>query len=147
MKYKPTIIAIGISILPIPVMAEDDIRVYLGGWSKHLNSKDLNETHNTIGVSYNNFEVLNFNNSYNKNSIQASYHHRFNNYFGIRLGIVSGYNNKKFSVGEFIPVVHPTFDIDLYKNKEYSLGIEFGYVPYSGGDSKGVMTLQTYFKF
>lgn len=127
--------------------ASEETKILIGGWSKHLNNKDLNETHNTVGFSYNNFELLNFNNSYNKNSTQFSYHYKFNNYLGVRLGIVSGYNNKKYSVGEFIPVIHPTLSLDLFKVKYYSLGLEFGYVPYSGGDSKGVMTLQTYFKF
>lgn len=146
MKYKPIILIASLMLAP-QALASEETKIFVGGWSKHLNNKDLNETHNVVGFSYNNFELLKFNNSYNKSSTQISYHHKFNSYLGLRLGVVNGYNNKKYSVGEFIPVIHPTLSLDLHKVKGYSLGVEFGYVPYSGGDSKGVMTLQTYFKY
>ena len=142
MKLKTTILS-SLLILSKPIIAEEDCRVYVGGWSHHFSqTKNLNEVHNTIGLSYNNFELMYLKNSYNNYSTSLSYHYRPSTYFGVRLGVVSGYDNVKYNIEGVIPLIQPTFTLQAK-----DLGVEFGYLPYTGGNHKGVLTLTTFIKF
>lgn len=143
MKNKLLTIGILSIIFYSPLTQAENMKLFVGGWSKHLsNKKSLNETHNTVGLSHRDFELMNFNNSYNNNSTYLGYHYDFNKYFGLRMGIVSGYSNMEYNIEGFIPVVQPTFRYEVL-----TFGVELGYIPYTGGSHKGAATLQTYFKF
>lgn len=140
--YKPIVVGAMLLSSTSALSEEYDFKLYFGGWSKHLQDKNQNETHNTVGLNYKNFEVLNFNNSYNNNSTFVGYHYKFNEYFGLRGGVVSGYDNLKYNFHGFVPMIQPTISFEVL-----TFGIEVGYIPYTDSNHKGAVTLQAYLKF
>ena len=120
--------------------AEDNLNLYLGGFTKHFsergNGKDYNDVHNNIGLEYEssigrtaigNFGKNNFwgvGAQYLKNSVDndstlitVNFEHRWDithNWkisAGTMIGIQNGYPNSDRSKNEFVPVAYPTAEI------------------------------------
>lgn len=115
--------------LPPAVMAET--RAYLGGWSHHLISTDVNETHGIIGIEKEGYAAGQFINSYNRLSyfggkVFKGYYGKLE--YGIITGTVYGYtscfgnNSERESV--FCPLVVPyiTHATDLVKPIIFLMG-------------------------
>ena len=134
MRMKLLWLAMG--MIALPALAAEVPRspdhLILGGLSYHTMRRDQNEVHNTVGATYNNFEIMTFKNSYYKQSVSLSYN--FSNYmegrdgvdyeFGVRAGGTTGYEDR--GTKTFIaPFVHPNATV-WYKG----VGIELGLLPH-----------------
>lgn len=92
--------------------------ILFGGWSKHMVTSDRqdgdkwNETHNVIGYQCNAWSVVHFTNSYDNEAWGVGYEWTWRARENWRLGLYgavwSGYA-EYMPVGEYMPVVSPTF--------------------------------------
>jgi hypothetical protein len=74
--------------------AKAETNVFVGAWSKHLISKDLNEEHRLFAVEHNNWFAGTFTNSYDRESYAVA--HKFKWTYGeleggVYVGAVRGY--------------------------------------------------------
>ena len=133
MKMKPMLA--GLLMMPLAASADQLPRspnhLVLGGLSYHTMRRDQNEVHNTVGATYNDFEIMTFKNSYYKQSVSLSYN--FSNYmegrdnvdyeFGVRAGGVTGYEDRGMKL-PITPFIQPNATV-WYKG----IGVEFGILP------------------
>lgn len=88
--------------------------VFLGGWSHHLSTPDLNETHNLVAIEHNGWIGGYFKNSYNDDSGFAgkmlTVSESKNYEVGVALGVVYGYDKEDLdfmNVNGFMPMFIP----------------------------------------
>ena len=137
---------LSVSILAIaafvPTVQAADIGVIFGGWSKHSVSDDYNynESHNAIGIKYNNFVLSSFTNSYNNHSVVAAYSYDlasstfkgFTQTASVIGGFVTGY--EKYQTGAaylgngislyLLPTIATSYKI----NDTYSFAVDNGLI-------------------
>lgn len=118
---------------------DEQIWVHRYMWSHHFDDKDLNETHNLIGLEYNDWLVARYYNSdYRNTTLIAKYFDKctdisiFNACGGLLLGVANGYTY--INDGDYAPYAIPTLRLS-YKR----LGIELNGIP-------SVMALQFIFR-
>lgn len=89
MKYLVFIFA-----LSLPAKA-DDLSIFLGGWSKHINhKKEYNETHNMITVQYKNIMFSPYyKNSYGDASQYLGYYNDLYKYESFKVWYTAGFVN------------------------------------------------------
>lgn len=95
----------------VPVKAEG-LEVLAGGWSYHYDRNDQNETHDLLGLCYDNVCAARFINSHNETSVLGYYYHPFleGEWWNVngKLGIMGGYEghvDERYEVGGFMPMV------------------------------------------
>lgn len=141
MKNRLIAVAITSMFLSNAVLADN--KVFIGGWSHHFNAKGSpNEVHNNIGVSYKSWDVMYFKNSYSKPSVMVAKNFEIYKGLGVKVGLSSGYSKATFNVGGVVPVAQLTYDLTFGP-----VGVQVGYVPYSGVRSNGLISLSTFVKF
>lgn len=93
---------------------EPTTSLYLGGFSKHLITQGLNETHNFVGIQHDKLFAGVFNNSYNNTTGIVAYDttYTYNDSFsyGLMSGMSYGYNCDDVQIpclSGFMPLVLP----------------------------------------
>ena len=93
-------------------------KIYLGMYTKHISTSNLNEQNNLIGISKGGYTVAHFNNSFDYKSIAISYDflgsNDFNDNckFGSKAGIVSGYKALNKGGKGAIPFIAPWIECE-----------------------------------
>ncbi|MGL4353043.1 MAG: hypothetical protein ACRCTP_03755 [Aeromonas popoffii] len=123
--------------------AETQNKIFIGGWSHHFNSKSSpNEVHNNLGVSYRSWDLMYFKNSYSKPSIMMAKNFDLFWGIGVKVGAASGYQKAKYNAWGVVPVAQLTYSVSVG-----AVGVELGYVPYSGVKSDGLVSASFFVKF
>lgn len=79
-------------LLSFSVNAEMMITTLNASWH-YSDTKDYNETHHGIGIEYNNFGYVRYNNSHNKTSNMFYYKDHVQGNFYVAYGLASGYES------------------------------------------------------
>lgn len=105
-------ILLAFTMLSVSVSAEQT--VYVGGWSKHLNTDAKNESHWLHAYEKNNWQIGGFINSHNDYTIEVTYNFVLGEYhhfeYGSLLGLSYGYKEEDVSTmnyKRFMPIVVP----------------------------------------
>lgn len=132
-------------------LAADEVTVTLGGWSDHhvvcgKTECTFNEVHEIIGLTYNNWQVMTFKNSYHNRSTLLAYNwylwdvalgSKVNVAVGIDLGVVRGYTESQVGsayMGEGWSVFGlPKVDVTYKLSGDYSTGFSLGIIPSDHG--------------
>ena len=123
------------------------VELTFGGWSHHINTDtDYNETHDLIGVEYNDFQVFTFVNSYDYRSYGVGYTHTVTLvdkylFFGVSVGVVDGYETVE-GFGRITPYLEPHLEF-YYEN----FGLQLGFLPIFTDDVSGVLVLAGKYRF
>jgi hypothetical protein len=133
------IVVISILLAPLPLLAEEkkedkEISIAVGLFTKHYDSDRANEHNRLLALSYDNWTVTWFKNSYYQETIFAGYAFRTDKYAikksdkwfvrgGAYLGVVYGYgDNLPTNVGGFSPFLLPVAEIG-YSRFSFELGV------------------------
>jgi len=109
-----------IALISEPLLADG---VYVGGVSKHLFQKGMNENNPLLAVEVNNYIVGGFKNSYSDFTVFAAKNFNlktFDNFsLGVMLGVTYGYDCQYESIclNNFIPVSSPYVSFTKYNIK------------------------------
>lgn len=147
-KILKYVVLCGLFVATTPVAEEPDVSLLLGGWSYHQDrSYNFNESHDVIGVCYNNFCLSRYKNSFDNVGMLAYYQHALYNYkevgLGLRAGIMGGYEginlfnevgNSGYIVYSVPYISYNIFEVSVlpYKRKEdfnivYTLNLRFDF--------------------
>lgn len=92
---------------------ETKVGVFFGGWSKHLNGGDYNESHKMLGMRYNNVVFGRFKNSYShtttflgytSDDVNMGYDWVFNGWFGLTHGYTKEESGLVFGDTKLMPM-------------------------------------------
>lgn len=110
-------ILLALTLISSPLLAD---AVYVGGFSKHFYSNDLNEKNPLIAVEINDYIVGGFNNSHRDVTIIAAKNFKLktisNFSAGVIAGVSYGYECKKFALckNKFMPALAPYVSFTKY---------------------------------
>ena len=147
-------------ILPLifisPILKGDQLSIVLGGYS-HLfkdttqlacisdNCTDdfithrFNKNHNTMGIKYNNFSIVKFNNHFNNNSYLIAYSYKLlsndKRFLGldhniyVSTGLITGYYSDRLKISDNISLyLSPTIESTYNFNENLSVSVETSFV-------------------
>ncbi|MFW0778472.1 MAG: hypothetical protein ACN2B6_12225 [Rickettsiales bacterium] len=113
------------ALIAVSTQAAADTKLYLGGWSSHINPPGpRNETHSAVIVSHNNIVAGSFVNSFNEQGSIVGYD--FSHSFkyadvGVMTGAIFGYEEwmlvdsvmEDLLIGDVLPSVVPHVDLNI----------------------------------
>ncbi|ALY07142.1 hypothetical protein VmeM32_00156 [Vibrio phage vB_VmeM-32] len=137
MKIKTLLLSSILALSSTNLLADNNMSLIVGGFSKHFGSGDYNETNTAIGVRYNDYDVIVFKNSYNNTSfvfaktafVNYSQSENYKVDVGFRYGLTTGYDKMPvmpFAQG-LVSISHNQKAIELGMLNFAVIGVNFRY--------------------